>query len=624
MTKTTITICLTFSLLIVSIIEGFSNDELSEALNSYNSGDYITTLKILENQTQNVATDDLNQYGSFSEEKEGMSSTTLSIRNANIILGVMYKYGKGIKKDKKKAYKFLQLGGIKHQVITRMETTYISPEELIYKKVTVQDNLAQIKNFDENHVFDLSSSNIKQENTISRITTDVPIIKQKTFIDKDKLSVELKKEQLTVKESETLLNEQKLLLQLKLKEKELNELKLRRQKIKKIHELKRQLRLREKQIAELEGKPLIIEKNFEAKQQIQLKEKQLVELNLKSPKLKNNSLKPNKVSPSTVYDSDLKSITDKLTEKLPKGSSIALLPINQKKAKLPANVAYSLSSRITNSLANSGVINSIKVIDRENLKNLMREQEEFLGVDDFSKLVEKAGADVLVSVQISRINKDSILISLRGTGIKGDIAGKVLGATSEISYDVPERYSALISGVFNNKGKRKTAYEDSLSSGITKFEEISLTQSKSIYAVDFYVKANYTFKFSQQKTKESRENEQGAKIMGSFSKMMGGFGGKASPMAAIMGSVAAGGASSKHLEKTVLNIGVSSELVDKINGRVFKDTRDAVINLPGDSDFDAKSIALKANIRELVKESGFFLAARALGKKTERSEKTLD
>ena len=57
-------------------------------------------------------------------------------------------------------------------------------------------------------VFDLSSSNIKQENTISRITTDVPIIKQKTFIDKDKLSVELKKEQLTVKESETLLNEQ--------------------------------------------------------------------------------------------------------------------------------------------------------------------------------------------------------------------------------------------------------------------------------------------------------------------------------------------------------------------------------------------------------------------------------
>ena len=329
------------------------------------------------------------------------------------------------------------------------------------------------------------------------------------------------------------------------------------------------------------------------------------------------------LSPSIIYASGLNTISAQLIKKLPEGSSIALLPINNKESKIPANVANSLSSRITNSLANKGSANNIKVIDRENLKNLMREQEEFLGVDDFSKLVEKAGADILVSVQLSRINKESIRISLRGTGIKGDIAGKVLGATSEISYDVPERYSALISGVFNNKGKRKTAYEDSLSSGITKFEEISLTQSKSIYAVDFYVKANYTFKFSQQKTKESRENEQGAKIMGSFSKMMGSMGGKANPMAEMMKS-ATGDGDSKHLEKTVLNLSVNSELVDKINDRILKDTRDTVINLPGDSDRDAKSIALKSAIRELMKESGSFLAAKALGKSTESSEKDLD
>ena len=329
------------------------------------------------------------------------------------------------------------------------------------------------------------------------------------------------------------------------------------------------------------------------------------------------------LSPSIIYASGLNTISAQLIKKLPEGSSIALLPINQKESKIPANVANSLSSRITNSLANKGSANNIKVIDRENLKNLMREQEEFLGVDDFSKLVEKAGADILVSVQLSRINKESIRISLRGTGIKGDIAGKVLGATSEISYNVPQRFSVSISGVFNNRGERKTAYEDSLSSGVTKFEEISLALSKSIYAVDFYVKANYTFKFSQQKTKESRENEQGAKIMGSFSKMMGSMGGKANPMAEMMKS-ATGDGDSKHLEKTVLNLSVNSELVDKINDRILKDTRDTVINLPGDSDRDAKSIALKSAIRELMKESGSFLAAKALGKSTESSEKDLD
>jgi len=216
MRKLITTLCVSFAVLLGS--SSAKSDELIEVLNSYNSGDYITTLNILKNQPQNVNTGDLN-IGAFDDEKEGMYSTTLSIRNANIILGVMYKYGKGIKKDKKKAYKLLQKGGVKHQVIMQMEKTYISPEELIGNKIATQS----------------ITTNKKKLLTLQKPLRANESVKKKQLVisEESKYSVELKQKKRLIKKAEDLLKEQELKQQLELEEKRLAELELKRLEIEK-------------------------------------------------------------------------------------------------------------------------------------------------------------------------------------------------------------------------------------------------------------------------------------------------------------------------------------------------------------------------------------------------------
>ena len=321
--------------------------------------------------------------------------------------------------------------------------------------------------------------------------------------------------------------------------------------------------------------------------------------------------------------STIEGLASELIDNLPEGSKVALQPINQKKAKIPAGVAKYVSEKVTNNIANLSLNKSINVIDRAKFKDVMREQQEFFGVDAFEKLIKQAGADILISIQVSRTSPKMASLSLRATGITGDKAGQILSATSTIELSVPERYTVSVAGVFSN-GREKEKYKSSLESGVTNYKEISLTSSKGVYDIDFLVKAEYSYSESREKTAASREAEQSKKMLGVFGNIMGGMGKQGSnPLGSVMSGIGSSTDTTAH-EKVVLTVNVFTELKDEINGRIFKDTKEHIINLPGDADTPMKRTKLQSSLRKLLEMSGKAVIAKAIGKPIPSSESSND
>jgi len=133
----------TISCLLFVIFFGSTNssesDVLVKALESYKKGDYSTTLSLVKSVANQLSSQEFVTHQSSSINYQDMgntddSSTTLKPEIARIILGVLYKYGKGVEQNDQKAYNLLKSAGIKNKIITKMENTYISPEELINPK----------------------------------------------------------------------------------------------------------------------------------------------------------------------------------------------------------------------------------------------------------------------------------------------------------------------------------------------------------------------------------------------------------------------------------------------------------------------------------------------------------
>jgi hypothetical protein len=242
-------------------------------------------------------------------------------------------------------------------------------------------------------------------------------------------------------------------------------------------------------------------------------------------------------------------------------------------------------------------------------------KRSFFGVADFEKLIKKAGAETLVSIQVSRINSKQVSLSLRATGVTGEKAGQILAATSNISIAVPERYSVSVEGVFVN-GEPVSKYNNSLESGVTSYKEVSLTSSKGVYDVDFLVRAEFSVTESREKTAESRESEQGAKMLGSMGGLMSGMMGAKSG-GNQMGSMLSGMGSStdsKAQENIVITLNVDSQLKDEINDQLFKVTKEKTITLPGDASESMQGAKVQSSLRKLIEKTGGILIAKALKK----------
>ena len=325
-------------------------------------------------------------------------------------------------------------------------------------------------------------------------------------------------------------------------------------------------------------------------------------------------------SASSVQADEFDSLALEVIEGIPANLSIAVQPIDPRKAKISVRTAEDIVGKFTNALAKQSKKKKIKIIDRANFKTIMREREEFLGEDDFTTLIKKAGADVLVTPMISR-EDGRVSGAVRATAITGSDTGSILSATKTYKLDIPILYAVSIDAVYSN-GDEKDRYRSALETGASALNEIKISSSKNKIENDFEIKIEYEYSVSKEKTKESREAEQGKKAMAGMSNLMAGMLGKNNPMASMAASMG-GSMDSEGAKKIVIIADVTSTVTDHINDRLIKFSIDDRVVLPGDASKDSQRYELRSKLRSLVAFAAENALRKAIGKPVKKSvEKT--
>jgi len=327
------------------------------------------------------------------------------------------------------------------------------------------------------------------------------------------------------------------------------------------------------------------------------------------------------LSASPVLADEFDKFALEIIEGIPNNLSIAVQPIDPRKAKISVRTAEDIIGKLTNALAKQSKKKKIKIIDRANFKTIMREREEFLGEDDFTKLIKKAGADVLVTPMFFR-ESGRVSGSVRATAITGSDTGSILSATKTYKLDIPIRYAVSVDAVYSN-GDEKDRYRSALETGASALNEIKISSSKNKIENDFEIKVEYEYSVSKEKTKESREAEQGKKAMAGMSNLMSGMLGKNNPMASMTASIG-GSVDSEAAKKIVIIADVTSIVTDHINDRLVKFSIDDRVVLPGDASKDSQRNELRSKLRSLVAIAAENALRKAIGKPVKKSKKKTD
>ena len=310
-------------------------------------------------------------------------------------------------------------------------------------------------------------------------------------------------------------------------------------------------------------------------------------------------------SASPVLADEFDSFALEVIEGIPANLSIAVQPIDPRKAKISVRTAEDIVGKLTNALAKQSKKKKIKIIDRANFKTIMREREEFLGEDDFTKLIKKAGADVLVTPMISR-EGGRVSGSVRATAITGSDTGSILSATKTYKLDIPILYAVSVDAVYSN-GDEKDRYRSALEAGASALNEIKISSSKNKIENDFEIKVEYEYSVSKA----------------GFSSDFGSILRKNNPMASLATS-AGGSMETEGSKKIVIIADVTSIVTDHINARLVKFSIDDRVVLPGDASKDSQRNELRSKLRSLVAIAAENALRKAIGKPAKKSGKKSD
>jgi hypothetical protein len=179
------------------------------------------------------------------------------------------------------------------------------------------------------------------------------------------------------------------------------------------------------------------------------------------------------VSASTSVNANEASVASEIVNGLNKSFVVAVQPINRSEAKVSAATAKSILDKLINAIQLKGQSLGITQVDRGKLEDINREQQEFQNIDDYSKLIAGAGADVIISPSVNRLTDQEIEISARALGVKGSAAGKVLAASKTYRIKAPLSYVVLVSSV--TQGDRdRSPFSKYVNSGISSFKEFAV------------------------------------------------------------------------------------------------------------------------------------------------------
>jgi hypothetical protein len=291
--------------------------------------------------------------------------------------------------------------------------------------------------------------------------------------------------------------------------------------------------------------------------------------------------------------------------------TIAVAPIDPKAARISAGVSQSLTERLTNAVQKqlSGTDHSL--VERSRLRDIMKELEEFKGVEEFSKLVSSAGADVVIYPTVSRLNSNTVEFSARSVGISGDIAGKVLGSGDAIRIEVSTAFTVVVKGVMF-RGEPKEQYNNALISGLSEAREFRVTTKKTTSAIDYIVVSEIDYSIDERDTKASRQAKQDKEGMKTFGKMFG--------LSQLTDQLAAQ-SNPDSLKTKSLTASVTTTLSGVVDGAIVTSELEEEKALDINSPDEDVSRMLKKIIKKLLRNTGEEVALKVTGGKTVRVKK---
>ncbi|MDB2468581.1 hypothetical protein N9X39_00735 [Alphaproteobacteria bacterium] len=320
---------------------------------------------------------------------------------------------------------------------------------------------------------------------------------------------------------------------------------------------------------------------------------------------------------SANCNADEASVASDIVNGLNKPFVVAVQPINRSEAKVSATTAKSIADKLINSIQLKGQSVGITQVDRGKLEDINREQQEFQNIDDYSKLIANAGADVIISPSVNRLSDQEIEISARALGVKGSAAGKILAASKTYRIKAPLAYVVFVSSVMQGDRDR-ASFGKYVNSGISSFKEFAVkNEAGDSSELDFEVSVGFNLSSIEKETAESKEAKKGAQGLGMFSSIVSGMGsgsGGANPLAGI------GGMQNQMAEDAdaakVIEIKVTAEasMKNTQSGSVITEVVEVSDTVPKSSSKDEQKALAKRLVSDALSNAGKMVAAKVLGK----------
>ena len=325
------------------------------------------------------------------------------------------------------------------------------------------------------------------------------------------------------------------------------------------------------------------------------------------------------ISASTSVNANEASVASEIVNGLNKSFVVAVQPINRSEAKVSAVTAKSILDKLINAIQQKGQSLGITQVDRGKLEDINREQQEFQNIDDYSKLIAGAGADVIISPSVNRLTDQEIEISARALGVKGSAAGKVLAASKTYRIKAPLSYVVSVSSV--TQGDRdRASFSKYVNSGISSFKEFAVKNNADDSSeLDFEASVAFNLSSIEKETAESKKAKKEAQGLNMFSSMASGMGigsGSGNPLAGL------GGMQNQMAEDAdaakVIEIKVTAEasMKNTQTGSVITEVVEVSDTVPKTSSKDEQKALAKKLVSEALSDAGKMVAAKVLGKST--------
>ena len=322
-------------------------------------------------------------------------------------------------------------------------------------------------------------------------------------------------------------------------------------------------------------------------------------------------------SASTSVYANETSIASEIVNGLNKSFVVAVQPIDRSEAKVSAATANSIVDKLINAIQLKGKSLGITQVDRGKLEEINREQQEFQNIDDYSALVAGAGADVIISPSVNRLNGNEVEVSARALGVKGSAAGKVLAASKTYRIKAPISYVVFVSSVLQGDRDR-ASFSKYVNSGISSFSEFEVkSDAGDTPELDFEVLVGFSLSSVEKETAQSAEAKKQADLANAFSGIASGFGGE---MSNLMGNLQGQATASAEANK-VIEIKVTAEASMKNiqTGSVITEVVEVSDTVPKSSSRDEQKALAKTLVSDALSNAGKMVAAKVLGKSTSAS-----